>query len=93
MNKRKGFDIFRLVAVFIAVSLLAINTSCDKEPVADRPELPPVESLMMDFSAFSGPASATKASGEPHLHFNYAFSSLVFWSGASAVTMALPVAA
>ena len=93
MKTRKGFGIFRLTAVFIAVSLLVINTSCDKEPVADRPELPPVESLVMNFSDFAEPVSAIKASGEPHLHFNYAFSSLVFWSGASAVTMALPIAA
>ena len=49
--------------------------------------------LMMSFSDFDAVRGETKASGEPHLHFNYAFRSLVFWSGASAVTMALPVAA
>ena len=77
----------------LAVSLIIVSTSCDKEPVENRPELPPLESLMMSFSDFDAPRGDVKASGEPHLNFNYAFTSLVFWSGASAITMALPVTA
>ena len=93
MKTYRANRFFRLAAIFLAVSLLIINTSCDQEPVENRPELPPVESLMMSFSDFDAAKGSTKASGEPHLHFNYAFTSLVFWSGASAVSMALPVAA
>ncbi len=84
---------FRLAAIVLAASFLFVSTSCDKGPNENSPELPPVESLMMSFSDFDAPRGDTKASGEPHLNFNYAFTSLVFWSGASAITMALPVAA
>lgn len=93
MKNFKELRIFRITAVLMAVSLILISTSCDNEPVEDRPELPPLESLAMSFSDFNAARGDTKASGEPHLHFNYAFSSLAFWSGASALTMALPVAA
>jgi hypothetical protein len=93
MKTFRELTIFRLAAILLAVSLLIVSTSCDKEAVENRPELPPMESLVMNFSDFDAPVAVTKASGEPHLHFNYAFSSLVFWSGASALSMALPVAA
>lgn len=93
MKTDRGFNIFRLSAILLAVSLLIVSTSCDKEPEENRPELPPVESMMMSFSDFNEAIGDTKANGEPHLHFNYAFTSLAFWSGASALTMALPVAA
>ena len=93
MKTYREISISRLAAILLAVSLIIVSTSCDKEPVESRPELPPVESLMMSFTDFDGPRIDTKATGERHLHFNYAFTSLVFWSGASAVTMALPVAA
>jgi hypothetical protein len=83
----------RPVAILLAIILLIVSYSCDNEPAENRPELPPVESLMMSFTDFSAARGDTKASGEPNLNFNYAFTSLVFWSGASALTMALPVAA
>jgi len=93
MKTNRRLSIFRLTAGILAVSLLIVSTSCDKEPVENRPGLPPLESLMMSFSDFNTAMGDTKASGEPHLHFNYAFTSLAFWSGASALTLALPVAA
>lgn len=83
----------RPVAILLAITLLIVSISCDNEPTENRPELPPLESFMMTFADFDGPIAFTKASGEPHLHFNYAFTSLIFWSGASVLTMALPVAA
>lgn len=91
MDKR--WKIYRVAAIALAVSVLFVTTSCDQEPEENRPDLPSVESLLMDFSDFDTAIGATKASGETHVHFNHAFASLVFWSGASAVTMALPVAA
>jgi len=93
MKENSRLKSFRLAAIVLASSFLFVSTSCDKGPNENSPELPPLESLMMSFSDFDGPRGNTKASGEPHLNFNYAFTSLVFWSGASAVTMALPVAA
>ena len=93
MKTNNKLIVNRPVAILLAITLLIVSTSCDNEPAENRPELPPLESLMMTFADFDGPIALTKASGEPHLHFNYAFTSLVFWSGASALTMALPVAA
>ena len=93
MKMNNKLIVKRPVAILLAITLLIVSTSCDNEPTENRPELPPLESLMMTFADFDGPIALTKASGEPHLHFNYAFTSLVFWSGASALTMALPVAA
>lgn len=93
MKMNNKLIVKRPVAILLAITLLIVSTSCDNEPAENRPELPPLESLMMTFADFDGPIALTKASGEPHLHFNYAFTSLVFWSGASALTMALPMAA
>jgi len=93
MKTNNKLIVMRPVAILLAITLLIVSTSCDNEPTENRPELPPLESLMMTFADFDGPIALTKASGEPHLHFNYAFTSLIFWSGASALTMALPMAA
>jgi len=93
MKTDSRLNSFKLVAMALAVSFLFVSTSCDKGSNENSPELPPAESLMMSFSDFDAPRGDAKASGEPHLNFNYAFTSLVFWSGASAITMALPVAA
>jgi hypothetical protein len=93
MKIDKKLRIFRIASVTMAVSLLFVITSCDKEPEGNRPDLPPLESLFMDFSDFDSPVADVKSSVESHNNFNHAFTSLVFWSGASAVTMALPVAA
>ncbi len=93
MKANRRLKSFRLAAIVLAASFLFVSTSCDKGPNENSPELPPLESLMMSFSDFDAPRADAKASGEPHLNFNYAFTSLVFWSGASAITMALPVAA
>ena len=93
MKANNRLNSFRLAAIVLAASFLFVSTSCDKGPSENSPELPPLESLMMSFSDFDAPRADVKASGEPHLNFNYAFTSLVFWSGASAITMALPVAA
>lgn len=88
-----GLKIYRMAVIALAVSVLFVTVSCDNEPEENRPDLPPVESLLMDFSDFDAAIGATKASGDTHTHFNHAFVSLAFWSSASAVTMALPVAA
>jgi len=93
MKTDRGSKIIRLAAIVLTASFLLVSTSCDKESRENRPELPPVESLMMSFSDFDEARGDTKASGESNLHFNYAFTSLIFWSGASVVTLALPVAA
>ena len=93
MKKERKLRIREFAVVAFVMTVLLGTVSCDKEPVADRPELPPMESLMMDFSDFSSSVADKKASIESHVNFNHAFASLAFWSGATTLTMALPVAA
>jgi hypothetical protein len=88
-----GKKIFKLAGLAMAVSVLFVSTSCDKEPVGNRPVLPPVESLKMDYSDFNAAIGDKKASVASYVNFNHAFASLVFWSGVSAASTALPVAA
>jgi hypothetical protein len=93
MKKDKSAGILRKASFALAFSLLLVGSSCDKEPEGKRPDLPPVESLIMNFSDFDSPVADVKSSVESHNNFNHAFTSLVFWSGASAFTVALPVTA
>ena len=92
MKKQLNFK--SLASIILAISLLISFTSCDKEPVNERPELPPLESLVMDFSDFSeqqpGGMKSTEVSYENFLH---AYLSVAFWNVASTVTLAVPVAA
>lgn len=91
---RKQLNFRSLISIMLALSLLISFTSCDKEPVDDRPALPPLESLVMDFSDFSeqqpGGMKSTEASYENFLH---AYLTVAFWNVASTVTFAVPVAA
>ena len=92
--KKKGMQRIREFAVMALVVTVLLGTqSCNKEPVEDRPDLPPIESLLMDFSDFSSSAGDTKASVESYVNFNHAFTTLAFWTGATTLTMALPVTA
>jgi hypothetical protein len=93
MKLDKRMKILRKVGTVMAVSLLFVCSSCNKEPEGNRPDLPPVESLIMNFTDFDSPVADEKSSIASHANFNHAFTSLVFWSGASVITMALPVAA
>lgn len=90
-NGKQRVREFALAAMVVTV--LLGTQSCNKESEEDRPELPPVESLLMDFSDFSSSAGGAKASIESYVNFNHAFTSLTFWSSATTLTMALPVAA
>jgi len=82
-----------VAASFIFLSLLFAGTSCDREPVEDRPELPPVESLVMDFSEFSQQPGGQKSTAATYENFLHAYFSVLFWNAATTVTFALPVAA
>ncbi len=82
------------MAVLLSFSVLFAVTSCDKEPVDERPELPPVESLMMDFSDFSEePGTATKGTLATYQNFLHAYLTVGFWNISASLVSALPVAA
>ena len=85
---------FKLSAVFLMTALVLFTvTSCDKEPVENRPDLPPVESLVMDFSAFNSPPGAMKSSDQSHVNFVYSYTTISFWSASAVLVSAVPVAA
>ena len=81
-----------LIAITLSISRLLTSVSCDKEPVADRPDLPPLESLVMDFSDFSEQPGAKKGT-DTYENFLHSYFSVFFWNVASTVTLAVPVAA
>lgn len=82
-----------MVSLSLAITLLFTSTSCDKEPVDERPELPPVESLVMDFTNFSEPPGSMKGTEATYENVYHSYLSVVFWNVAATVTMALPVVA
>lgn len=83
----------RVWGLTFSVALLLFSLSCDREPVNNRPELPPLESLVMDFSAFDQQPGAAKSSVSTYENFFHAYLSVVFWNVASTATLAVPVAA
>jgi hypothetical protein len=84
----------KLTAAFALTAMVLFTvTSCDKEPVKYRPELPPAESLVMDFSDFSAQPEGKKSSTSSHLNFMLSFTTLTYWNATAILATALPVAA
>ncbi len=82
-----------IVAISLALSLLFSFTSCDKENLDERPDLPPLESLVMDFSDFDETPGGKKALEITYENFHHSYFSVVFWNVATTVTLAVPVIA
>jgi hypothetical protein len=83
----------KITGMVMLASMMLFSISCDKEPVGDRPDLPPMESLVMDFSAFDQQPGGVKSSAFTYENFLHAYFSVVFWNVASTATLAVPVAA
>ncbi len=82
------------VAAFLVIVLMVSVVSCDKEPTDMKPELPPLESLVMDFSDFNVESSGgTKSTLATYNNIVHAYFSVLFWNAATTVTFAVPVAA
>jgi len=77
----------------IMASILVSGVSCDKENTDERPDLPPWESLFMDFSDFADGPAQTKSIVSTYDNFFQAFTTVAFWNSVTTVTMALPAAA
>ena len=90
---KKNSNIRSFIAITLSISLLFTTVSCDKEPVADRPDLPPLESLVMDFSDFNEQPRGKKGTDASYENFLHSYLTVFFWNVASTVTLALPVAA
>lgn len=91
--KKKPFIVRILVVTSILISLMLSFTACEKEPLDKRPDLPPMESLVMDFSDFADEPGGTKASLVSYGNFSHSYLSVLFWNITSTVSMTLPVAA
>jgi hypothetical protein len=90
---KKPCNVRSLVSLSLLISLILPFTACDKEPVDERPELPPLESLSMDFSDFEAEPGGTKGTAVTYGNFTHSYLSVLFWNVTSTVTMTLPVAA
>lgn len=80
-------------AVVLTATLMFSLTSCDKEPVDQRPTLPPVESMMMDFSDFDEEPAGSKGSASTYQNFTKAYLTVGFWNLSVGLVSAIPVAA
>lgn len=89
MRKQTGLT----AVVALAVTILFTVTSCDKEPVDLRPELAPLESMVMDFSDFSTQPAGTKGTDFTYENFLFSYLTVGYWSVSAALVSALPVAA
>jgi len=90
---KKYLHLQRLTLVLLTISIMFGFVSCDKEPVDERPELPPLESLVMDFSDFNQQPGEMKGTAVTVENFTTAYVSVMFWNLASVATVALPAAA
>jgi len=91
MKKKLRFR--SLPVILMAVTLLFIAVSCDKDPKGEQPVLPSVESLFMSYADFDE-QPVTKGALASHENYIYAYSSVLFWHSPSiTLTMALPIAA
>ena len=85
---------FKLTTVYVLTAVVLFTfASCDKEPVDQRPELPPLESLAMDFSDFANQPGGMKSSELSYVNFLYSYTSVSFWNASAVLVSALPVAA
>ncbi len=89
--KKPNFNF--ILGMAAMVSLMISFSACDNEPIDERPDLPPIESMMMDFSDFEGQPGGAKASEITYGNFTHSYFSVLYWNVISTVTMTLPVAA
>ncbi len=89
-----------LTGVLTIFSLMVIY-SCkkDKDEPVSTPDLPPSESILMDFSAFSNPNDTLdlkKASellnGFLYTNWGHSYSTVVFWNSLATASLAIPTA-
>lgn len=80
--------------MLLALTVLFVTTSCDKEPKGERPELPEAEILFMSYADYTEEPGGAKGSLATYENFLHAYGTLLFWhSPVITVHTALPVAA
>jgi len=88
---KKYLSASKPIVILLVISLLAFGTSCKKKEKGDeRPDLPPQESLFMDFSDFS---ERPDVKGTTYNNFVYSFLNVAFWNTIGTVSLAPPAVA
>ena len=88
---RKHVRMTALVA--LAAAIMFTIASCDNEPTENRPELPPAESMLMDFSDFTNPPDAMKSTDASYVNFVFSYTAVSYWNAGAMLVAAVPVAA
>ena len=90
---RKMSSTFQISAFIFAVILIAGISSCKKEDKPEQPQLPPYESMIMDFSDFDQTPSSSKAVINEYNNFINAYVSVAFWNSITTSTIIIPALA
>jgi len=80
------------MAMMLSAGLLAGLVSCESENNT-VPELPPVESMVMNFSDFESAPAGSKGTAETYNNFIYSYVTIGFWNITATLVTVLPVAA
>jgi hypothetical protein len=87
----KKYSFINSTFVFLLIgSIILFNTSCKKDKAGEKPELPPVSSLIMDFSDFD---SRPDEKGTTYANFVYSYLNVFFWNTMATGSLALPAVA
>ncbi len=84
-------------SIVVCMSVLLVFTACEKTditPATNAVELPPYETMAMDFSDFEGNTPSGKYAANKAPNGNWLFSRIVvgYWNSALFTTLAVPVA-
>ena len=90
---KKKIILANIFLLMIIISSVLFITSCDKENLDERPDLPPVESLIMNFSDFQQQPATSKGIVATYNNYSYAYFTVFFWNTFTTVTLVLPVTA
>ncbi|MFN2379046.1 MAG: hypothetical protein ABR519_02415 [Bacteroidales bacterium] len=90
--KKRNY-LFQISAIIVAVVLMSGLSSCKKEDKPVQPELPPYESMIMDFSDFDQTPAQGKGIITEHDNFITAYVSVAFWHSITTTTMIIPALA
>lgn len=89
----KNTVLYQLRVLFFAILVISGLSSCKKEQTPDQPQLPPIESMIMDFSDFAQNPSTTKGITTDYNNFINAYVNVLFWTTVSGSAVIIPAVA
>lgn len=88
MKKNRKINVILLALVSVMLFPL---TGCDKEEQSTPPELPPVSSMVMNFSEFNE-ETKSQSNNDTYVHRNLAVVNVALWNTVITLHLAIPVA-